>query len=277
MALVSTLRTLRHGPLKSLDLFWLPLERLYRSLNRHVAIVGGVDHMIGGFGPFKLDSHFAFSDFADWGGAHNSGFAACVEACRGARCVLDVGAHIGLVTLPAARMASEGRSVYAFEPASANIRHLRSHVARNKVSNVVVVDALVGAEDLESVRFFEDPNKANGQNAQVIKKSAAAFVASHKRQVTLDRFCKTRGLHPEIIKIDVEGAEVGVLRGAAGILRRDRPRVFLSVHPRELELMGSSEAELVALIDELGYDCREVDGRAVQAFRLDEYILEPRQ
>lgn len=277
MALVSALRSLRHGPLKSFDQFWLPLGRFYRGFNRHFAIVGGVDHMIGPFGPFKLDSHFAFSDFADWGAAHNSGFAACVEACRGARCVLDVGAHIGLVTLPASKMAREGPSVYAFEPAVANLRHLRSHIARNGISNVVVVEVLVGAEALARVQFFEDARQANGQNARVVKKNAEAFVTSQKQQVTLDGFCAARGLHPEVVKIDVEGAEVGVLQGAARMLQQDRPRVFLSVHPTELELMGSSVAELAALIGELGYDCREADGRPVEAFRLDEYVLEPRR
>ena len=44
----------------------------------------------------------------------------------------------------------------------------------------------------------------------------------------------------------------------------------------ELGLLGSSPEELARLIDELGYDCRDIDGNEVTSFRLDEYVLTPK-
>ena len=274
MDVISGLRKLRHGPLKSLERYWLPLGRTYRGLNSRFGIVGSVEHRIGPYGPFKLDSQFAFSDFERWGSGHNRGFQRCIEACRGKRCVFDVGAHIGLVTLPMGASVAEGGRVYSFEPAAANLRHLRAHLARNHAANVTVVEALVGAEEFAAVRFYERPD-ADGQNSIVVKKNPESYGETEHPQVTLDGFCRTHGLAPEVIKIDVEGGEIGVLEGAREILSAYRPIVFLSVHPTELSLLGHAPDSLARLIEKLGYSCRDVDGNPVARFGLDEYILEP--
>ncbi len=118
--LLATLRRLRHGPLRRFDAIWLPLGRLHRWLVRVLGWSAPVKQSIGRYGPFLLDAQFAFSDFAGWGGGHNEGFAACIEACRGRRCVIDVGAHVGLVALPMASVIAAGGVVVAFEPAAAN-------------------------------------------------------------------------------------------------------------------------------------------------------------
>lgn len=58
--------------------------------------------------------------------------------------------------------------------------------------------------------------------------------ADRSPQVTLDHFCEERGLHPDVVTIDVEGSELRVLRGAADILDRDHPTVFVSIHTDEV-------------------------------------------
>ena len=84
-----------------------------------------------------------------------------------------------------------------------------------------------------------------------------------------------RHLAPDLIKIDVEGAEVRVLQGACEIMRRYRPVVFLSVHPDRIEAMGSSVEELGALIESLGYRAFEIAGAPVSTFHFAEYVLRP--
>ena len=274
MSVVSTLRQLRHGPLKRFGPAWTTLGGLYRA---GIQTFGGsrpVDHRIGGYGPFLLQGEFAFSDFENWGGAHNRGFRYCIEACRGKHCVLDVGAHIGLVALPMSRVVGDRGRVYAFEPAAANLAALRAHMGLNKIDNVTVIEALVGATERKSMQFFEQP-RAAGQNAVVIKKNPELYGETQRQQVTLDGYCQTHGLAPEVIKIDVEGGEMGVLEGARGVLSAHRPLVVLSVHPTELGLLGCAPEELPSLIAELGYACRDIDGNPVNTFELDEYILEP--
>lgn len=274
MPALETLRRLRHGPLSRFDRIWVSLGRLARFV---IAALprSTVKQRIGPFGPFRLDAHFAFSNFAAWGQGHNNGFLATVEACRGKDCVFDIGGHIGLVTLPMSRAVAPAGRVFSFEPGEANLDYLRFHLARNDAANVEVVDALVGDSD-GCVDFFEQSG-ATGQNSVVLKKNPEAYQRVRRRQVSLDKFCTDRELRPEIIKVDVEGAELAVLRGAREILRRDRPTLFLSVHPTELRLLDESVDSLMREIDDLGYVCLEIDGGPVGAFRLAEYLMLPKE
>ncbi len=269
------IRRLRHGPLKLLSPLWVVMGGLFRK-----AVAGSgltVRQRIGPYGPFRLDVKFAFSDFAHWGGAHNDGFRDCVEACRGKSCVLDVGGHIGLVSLPAASVMAEGGRLIAFEPSTANRALLVRHAALNGYSERVTAEgALVGAEDLDAVSFFESES-ASGMNSVVPGAMGADYRSVSKAQVALDSYCARHDLAPQVVKIDVEGAEVGVLSGACAMLAKHRPLIFLSVHPRQIALSGSSLATLAALIDVLGYDCRHADGSPVMAFELREYVLSPRE
>ncbi len=274
MSAVAILRRLRHGPMKALGPVWLLLGRAYRMACQ-AGLSRPSSQRIGPYGPFLLQPEFAFSNFENWGGAHNSGFRECIEACRGADCVFDVGGHIGLVTLPMSRAVAPGGRVYTFEPASGNLQCLRRHIADNDIRNVEVIDTLVGRTEEDQVPFFEEAG-ASGLNGFAVKGDRSRFTKTSHSQISLDSFCERSNLCPQVIKIDVEGAEYQVLQGAAETMRRCRPRIYLSIHPAHLKLLGSSTDALVALIEAQGYLCREIDGSPVQSFRLDEYLLLPR-
>lgn len=275
MGLIAGLRRLRHGPLKFLAPLWLPLGRFYRQFAQWLPM-RGVLQKIGPYGPFRLDPHFAFSDFAHWGGGHNNAFEATVEACRGKSCIFDIGGHVGLVSMPVSQVLAPGGRVFAFEPGAANLRFLRRHLELNGIANVEVLPALVGETDGE-VAFYEQQGPTGQNSVALRKKSPELYSETRRPQVALDEFCKARGLAPDVIKIDVEGAELMVLRGAKAVLAQHRPLIFLSVHPRELEVLGASTEALVAFIAAAGYVCREIDGRPVEKFRLAEYLVLPRE
>lgn len=266
------LTRIRHGPLEGQEWLWQPLRRIRRSLE---AVLPGspVRKRIGGFGPFLLDRRFAYSDFARWGAGHNRAFRACIEAAQGRSCVIDVGAHIGLVTLPLSRAVAPGGTVWAFEPAERNRGYLDRHLVLNGIRNVRVVPWLLGPADAEDVEFHES-EEDSGKNS-IVAIRERGFRTTRKRQVTLDTFCREHGVRPQVIKIDTEGAEFGILQGARATLRVCRPQIFLSVHPRHLEANGQSAAQLHVLLGELGYEVRDVEGNAVAVLRKDEYCVLP--
>ena len=273
--MIATLRRLRHGPLSGLGPLWVPLGRLYRLALRVVGSNRSADTRIGPYGPFRLDARFAFSDFEHWGGAHNDGFAMCIEACRGKRCVIDIGAHIGLVSVPVASVLADSGRIVCFEPATANRRLLERHLTLNGLAQRATVGhRLVGERDMDQVPFFE-MTSASGTNSIARGAVGDDYRQVERAQVTLDTYCVHHDLEPEVLKIDVEGAELAVLRGARNVLTRCRPQIFLSVHPRHIAALGESVDDLAALIAELGYDCRDCDGQRVEAFVLREYILSP--
>jgi len=272
--MLATVRHLRHGPLRGLGPLWTALGDGYRFLQRRLPWPTSVAMKVGPYGPFRFDGRFAFSGFESWGGGKNPGFEACIESCRGARCVLDVGAHIGLVSLPASRVLAAGGVVHAFEPAAGNFRLLQRHIRLNRIDNIVAIADLVGGRVDDAVAFYEQDGDYPMSSIAGPEDPARA-IRTTRRQITLDTYCRANGLQPEVIKIDTEGAEIGVLEGAREVIARCRPVIFLSVHPRQLRAMGSDTGAVEALVRELGYRGETPSGQPAERFDASEYRLVP--
>src|SRR5690606_26233032 len=147
------------------------------------------------------------------------------ELIRPGATVMDVGAHVGYYTLLFSRLAGPAGRVVAFEPNPRNLPVLRWHVARNRCGNVRV-EAAAAAERTGAARFERGGGSGTGRLAE----SGAVEV----RTIRLDDFMSAEGAGPDVVKIDVEGAELDVLRGAADMLRDARPTVLLSTHGQDL-------------------------------------------
>lgn len=136
--------------------------------------------------------------------------------------VWDIGANVGLYTLPSARAVGPEGSVVAFEPMPRNLHFLRRHLALNGLGRVAVCDAGVSdaagtlrmAEGDSPSEFHVDP----GGSWEV-------------RAVTLDEWLCESGLPPpDVVKIDVEGSDDAVLRGGVRSLAKYRPLIYLALH-----------------------------------------------
>jgi FkbM family methyltransferase len=145
-------------------------------------------------------------------------FAAHID---GNAVVWDVGANVGLYTLAAARRA---RQVVAFEPAAENVAALTRHLSINRLKNVEIVAAAV--------------SNVEGTARLAAGASPSEFRLADEGEpvpcVTLDAWRQSSGAPaPDVIKIDVEGAESAVLDGAAETIRAALPRIYLAVHDRQ--------------------------------------------
>lgn len=250
------------------------LGNIYRSALIKFNVGYSLPHMIGSFGPFKIDGYFSFSDFKSWGGKHNNGFKKCVSMAKDKKCFVDIGAHIGLVTLPVSRAMPNG-IILSIEPSDINRHYLNRHLELNNISNVEVLNCVV-ADEHASINFHE-ANEPCGMNSTHPKKALAGMRSSIKEQKTLDQICAERSLLPDLIKIDVEGAEIKVLRGAKVTLSKGRPHIFLSVHPTEIALQGGSLEELQSVIDEFDYKVTTINSENFSGFKLSEYLLVPKE
>ena len=134
----------------------------------------------------------------------------------------DLGANAGYYSVVAAPRCSQ---VYAFEPLPESLGYLRRHIALNHLENCTAIEAAVGDFD-GPVHFSKSFTKYEGQ----ICEDGELSVAS----VKLDTFCQTHPA-PTLLKIDVEGAELAVLRGAEHLLIECRPAIFLATHSDELD------------------------------------------
>lgn len=156
--------------------------------------------------------------------------------------VYDVGANVGFYSLIASRV---GGAVVAFEPVPRNLNFLRRHLELNGAANARVVAAAVGAAN-GTVHFDFGAHPSCGRVAC----SGNLEVA----MVSLDQLLAEGSVpEPDLIKIDVEGAEADVLAGAERLLRRRHPTIFLATHGQAVH------DRCVAILTDHGYELRPLD------------------
>lgn len=160
--------------------------------------------------------------------------------------ILDVGANIGNHTIYFA--SSRPNKILAFEPEGTNLSLLRSNLSLNRIEDRVEVHPVVVWENVSSFRM-ENDNKDNGGTHRAIR-DADGPIAS----VTIDEAVGKRRVG--MVKIDVEGAEVKVLRGALGTLMRDFPVVVCESHS------PLSIREISIILEPLGYEVVGIAGRS---------------
>jgi FkbM family methyltransferase len=167
--------------------------------------------------------------------------------------VFDLGANVGYYTLISAVRAGPRGRVFAFEPLPRNLEFLRRHLALNRIENAAVVEAAV-SDRSGTVRFEEDASTSKGR----IGEAGGLEV----RSVALDDWVVREG-HPapDLLKIDIEGAEFLALHGARGILARSHPPIFLSTHS------GKVHRDCLQFLESLGYRIEPLDGRPLERSR----------
>jgi FkbM family methyltransferase len=164
--------------------------------------------------------------------------------------VLDIGSFLGTYAMAMARW---GARVYAFEPTPFSARGLRRHVQINRLEDRVQVNemALGAAEGTVTLHQHGEPYR----NAVAAHDPAGEQRGTVEVQMTtVDAFCRARQLQPTLIRMDVQGLEAEVLRGARETLAAmgERLRVVLEVHPQLWPAHGVSPASFDALLAELG-------------------------
>lgn len=147
----------------------------------------------------------------------------------GAVCI-DAGANIGLYTLAMSSLASDGR-VHAFEPSPTAFGHLQENLQVNRVTNVdaspCALGDRTGTVQFHDFSFFSAGSFAADDTSLLTSESYGSSV-SETPVTTIDSVVAEHGLpRVDFLKIDVEGAELSVLDGAADMLAAHHPTVIL--------------------------------------------------
>ena len=164
---------------------------------------------------------------------------------------LDIGANCGVVTL--AMRAAVGRTgrVISVDPSPLACRRVQEQAALNRVDNIEVVCAALGAEETIAEYF-------RGRVGLGALPSFDTDLTTHARMTTkvttvdqLLRSCDVE--HVALIKIDTDGSECSILEGAYATLRRDRPVVACEFYPAGLRRMGRSSYDQAKLLLDADY------------------------
>ena len=161
----------------------------------------------------------------------------------------DVGAHAGYYTLAAAKAVGGTGEVLAFEPSASNVQHLERHVSINRVPNAHVQAAAVGSTPGTAsfhVSGSSYTGRVGGEGALTVRVTTCDLELGKRRP-------------PDVIKIDVEGAELDVLAGAERTLQQARPVLFVSTHSRDVH------EHCMRMLRDVKYTCRSLERNVILA------------
>lgn len=171
---------------------------------------------------------------------------------------VDAGACYGLYTLAASKIVGESGRVIAFEPASRAFRVLQKNVALNSLANVLAFPMALTANSGKAL-LYRHPNvgcDSLGRDHSFTE--AAEEIATE----SLDNVLRKISVgHVDVIKMDVQGAEELVLRGAMEILTSSHPAVIFEVYSAGTVLLGLSPYGAWDFLHNLGYEFFVVDRR----------------
>jgi anaerobic magnesium-protoporphyrin IX monomethyl ester cyclase len=167
--------------------------------------------------------------------------------------VLDIGAHHGLYTLLASKKVGSQGQVIAFEPSPRELRRLRWHLLLNRCRNIRVEPyALSSAEGI--AELFVCLGRETGCNSLRLPAVSESIKKVSVSVTTLDSYLQRKGIDKvDFIKIDVEGAELGVLKRAIGLLTSSKPIIMCELADVRTQPWGYRSVEIYDLLEACGY------------------------
>ena len=238
-------------------------SRIVRALRRRLG-KGPIAHVARGGVNWRLDLTEGI-DFSIYllGAFEPITVAACSRLIKPGDTVLDIGANIGALALPMARMTGSAGMVYCFEPTDYAFNKLTTNLALNPDlaarvvasqtmltdSQQAVVEPIYSSWPLDSTKPLHDLHMG------------AAESTTGAQPLRLDDYLATKNVtRVDFIKMDVDGFECHVLGGAWKTLAAHKPVILMELAPYCLTERKRSLAELLGILSDAGYRLYHLDG-----------------
>lgn len=172
--------------------------------------------------------------------------------CKTSKSFWDLGAHTGYYTL-LYHFHNTGGQIFAFEPSELNIQLFKKHMELNKIQNYKLFEDAVSDKE-GSLSFKKTRTSVAGKlddagETKVNVVRLSKLISEGKIQI------------PDLVKMDIEGAEENVLRDMKEIFARTKPVLFVSTHGKQVHM------NCVALLKEMGYKLKPLDRPDLEASR----------
>ncbi|MCB0284692.1 MAG: FkbM family methyltransferase [Calditrichaeota bacterium] len=167
--------------------------------------------------------------------------------------IIDIGAHFGVFSVYFQKITNG--KVYAFEPTKSTFKVLNNTIRINKCSNKVFPYQEAIDNHSGTATFFISESIGGRGNTLVADSELGGTNKSYEVPVTsIDLFTAQKGIKVDFLKIDAEGAELGVLKGAEQTIKNDRPFILLSIHPEPIQSRGDTLKEIWDILMKYRYN-----------------------
>lgn len=167
--------------------------------------------------------------------------------------IFDVGGNIGQTAMMMAQKTGSCGKVFSFEPYPETYQKFQVNLQSNpSLTGIVhIAHIALGAAPAE-LKMYQDCDTNSGANRMVPQGNAITATITVP-VTTMDLFVAEKKLKPDFIKIDVEGFEMEVLKGAGKTLSDHKPSLFIELDDKNLKKQGSSAFELCDYLAGFGY------------------------
>ncbi|MCP5095346.1 MAG: FkbM family methyltransferase [Chloroflexi bacterium] len=189
--------------------------------------------------------------------------------------VYDVGANIGFFTLLAASLVGKAGKVYAFEPVPANAQATRHNVLLNRMAQVEVVETAVsessGHGELMLAHYSGGSSLAVAGPPPDFKGTLGVDLVSIDDCLFLKKFTP-----PALVKIDVEGAEINVLRGMVETMREHEPTILYEIDDGDWQQFEAKRQACAAFLAAQNYHITQLaDAYPHIAWHVGHFVANP--
>ncbi|MCH2133726.1 MAG: FkbM family methyltransferase [Phycisphaerales bacterium] len=182
----------------------------------------------------------------------------CLERLKPGMVFLDIGSHVGLYALPAARAVGPTGRVVAFEPHPGNRALLQENVQRNGLDNVTIVPAAV-SDQAGNMELQVSPFNTGDHRLYRGRGNRGGGVPTPV--VSIDEWCRAEGIEQvDMVKIDVQGAEAKVLEGMRGVIASSGDMsIILEYSPWMLREAEATPIDVLDQLVEAGFSLATLD------------------
>lgn len=180
-------------------------------------------------------------------------FTFLTQKCKSGDVVIDIGAHFGLFAIAAAKSVAPAGRVYAFEPTPSTFKVLSQTIGLNKFESVIRPSQKAVADKPGKTKFYIGETPGDVANS-LVNYNDTIHKGYDVELTSCDSFCDENKIAPAFLKIDAEGAELSVLKGASKTLKIHRPFCILSMHPLSLQKGGNSNEMVWDFVQQFNYE-----------------------
>ena len=167
---------------------------------------------------------------------------------------MDLGAYQGIYSVVAGKKLQGARNIFAFEPSPREFRRLRLHLRWNRLSTTRAEMLALGARKSKTA-FFQVKSGDTTRNGLRAPDSSDTVTEIPVNIISLDEYVREQNIQRvDVIKLDVEGGEIDVLRGAAKVFGEMRPLLICEVLDATTHAWGYDASEIIRAVRNYDYD-----------------------